>query len=100
MRKIAGSLGLTVLGSLSLLLSACASVPNAPPAPQIVQVPVPVPCVASNFPKRPNFTDTPTALLNAPDGASLDALVYGNWFMHQAWEAALEKQLSICSRVH
>lgn len=76
------------------LLSACASAPISGP-PRQVEVQVPVSCVSSKFPSKPDFTDDPISLL-ATDMAGRDALLKGNYFLHQAWEAALERQIKDC----
>ncbi len=76
------------------LLTGCAS-PSVPP-PTLVKVPVPVPCVSEDFPKRPVYADTREALRAAPDLDEFTRLLAAGWPLRDARLTALEAAVEAC----
>ena len=66
--------------------------------PQIVKVPVPVPCVDKDFPKSPTFPDTVDALRAAPDHETFDRLMQAGWVLRDARLRALEVEADRCRK--
>lgn len=84
------TVNLTKLAGLAALLAGCAS---APPAPQIVQVPVYAPCVTTP-PQRPAYEFDKLAP-TATDGEIVLALVR-DWPRGRTYEAKLEAAIEGC----
>lgn len=82
---------------LAIELAACTTpAEGPPPAPTIVQIPIPASCVRSDFPGAPNYPDTREALKAAPDWAARDQLLRAGWDMRDSRLAVLEQQLAAC----
>ena len=79
------------------LLAGCATT-KAPP-PVEIKVPVPVPCVAADFPKPPTYPDTREALRAAPDVAEFTRLLAAGWPLREARLKALEAAIEPCRKV-
>lgn len=84
----------------ALLLAGCETqAPPQPDAPKVVtvNVPVPVQCVASDFPAAPPpFADAPDARKAAQTFAQDYDLLDKGWPEHSAWEQALWDQVQAC----
>ena len=84
---------------LCLLLGGCATQVAAPDAPKVVtvNVPVPVSCVAPDFPPAPPaFSDSPDARKAAQTFAQDYDLLDKAWQAHIDWETALWDQIEAC----
>ena len=79
------------------ILAGCATTKVPPPVE--IKVPVPVPCVAADFPKAPTYTDTREALRNAPDVAEFTRLLAAGWPVREARLKALEAAIEPCRKV-
>jgi len=66
------------------------------PAPTIVKVPVPVPCVSAQLPGPPDYPDTAAALRAAPDLAEFTRLLSAGWPLRDARLTALEAAVEAC----
>lgn len=90
-----------IILALGCLTAACAS--PAPPEPIIrtveVQVPVPVSCIPADADlTAPDYPDTDTALLEAPDAAARYRLLYAGRGLREAFEVELVAILEACRR--
>lgn len=84
----------------ALLLAACATDgPPQPDTPNVVyiDVPVPTPCVATDFPAAPpGFADDPAGRRATQTFAQDYDLLDKAWPVHGAWEKALWDQIQAC----
>ena len=67
--------------------------------PQIVKVPVPVPCVDPSFPKEPTYPDTIEAIRAAPTHDAFDRLMQAGWVLRTARATAVEAEIERCRKV-
>lgn len=81
-------------------LAACATPPAPEPITKTVFVDraVPVSCVPSDRPARPDFADTAAVLKAAPDFAVRDQLVKSEWARHWSYEALQDELLDACAK--
>lgn len=75
---------------IALLLAGCAT---DPPLPEVVKIPVPVPCLTA-LPQRPDFITS--ADLLALDDYRFPIALTADWLKRQQYQAELEALLLAC----
>lgn len=80
------------IAALAILLAACASPPA--PRPELVQVPVAVPCLPPELPDAPEIT--PTGAFNVMSRGEVAMILAEEWLAYAAWIKRARPYLDAC----